>query len=234
MYTLRVKQLKLQLNQTASYSATNPPTQCSHYFINYRYYPNSDCIDRWSALLYITANSTYQNRVRRGREVRVSDSKCLGPSPLWVRDSQGVRTLFVRKPSSCLVVGQWFYPVVRLCNSDGCLGSSFTWGKPDVSQWLQYCRNDVKPNTYQTNQTYPNLQLWRFYAECICIVTNIDKLWHCSDPGRSIWWKRWSGSTGCALLSAVYQIAYNVLRVIKAKFLIFVEGLDTLFNILQK
>jgi len=75
----------------------------------------------------IIHNVAYKRiRVRRGREVRVSDFKPLGPSPLWVRASQGVITLYVRKPSGWLEVGQWFYPVVRLCNSDGFLGSSST------------------------------------------------------------------------------------------------------------
>ena len=85
---------------------------------------NSHCRMKW-----VSSSTPWllQNLVRRGQEVRVSDLKSLGPSPLWVRALQGVRTLYVRKPSGWLAIGQWFYPVVRLCNSDGFLGSSSTW-----------------------------------------------------------------------------------------------------------
>ena len=46
----------------------------------------------------------------RGREVKVYDRGSHVPSPLWVRVSQGVETLYERKLSSLLVEGQWFFP----------------------------------------------------------------------------------------------------------------------------
>ena len=92
------------------------------------------------SLLYIPSAQLNIRRGLRGRAFMSSDLQSLSPLPLQVRTPDGEKTLQVRKPSSWLAVGRWFYLGASVHS-----GSSSTCNKLDVAIWLKYCRRDGKP-----------------------------------------------------------------------------------------